>query len=106
MALPLTTRRSRIGLRPASPAARENRFDRDYWIGHCEGFRVDGCEGRIGFVDRILRDSDGKTTLAVVAGRLGRRLLLIPAGEVALIVPRARHIWLHGPTTIAGTRPI
>lgn len=83
------------------PAA--NGFDRDYWLGHCEGYRVDGTEGRLGFVDSIREEGDGETILAVRAGRLGTRLLLIRARDVAFIVPRAERIWLAAPTEIVGS---
>ena len=80
---------------------------RNYWLAHCEGFRVDGNAGRIGIVEEV-RDggADGEPLLAVRAGLLGRRLLLVPAGAVFEIVPRAMRIWLRGPVTIAGSEPI
>ena len=84
--------------RQASPAPNGS-FDRDYWLGHCEGYRVDGVEGRIGFLDAV-RVPRGATVLAVRAGRLGRRILLVPAEEVVFIVPRARRLWLQTPATI------
>ena len=48
---------------------------------------------------RIIRE----TILAVRTGRLGRRLLLVPAVEAAYIVPRAERIWLRTPVTIIGS---
>lgn len=106
----LTARHRRVEARPhprpVTPASDPGSFDRDYWIAHCDGFRVDGTEGRIGVVHHTLQDSEGRATLAVLAGRLGRRLLLIQASEVAFIVPRARHIWLRNPTTIIDTQAI
>jgi hypothetical protein len=77
-------------------------FDRDYWLGQCQGYRVDGSGGRIGFVDGVHRER-GNTVLAVRAGRLGRRILQVPAENVAFIVPRAQRIWLAQPLTIAGS---
>jgi hypothetical protein len=81
------------------------RVDRNYWLGHCEGFRVDGSEGRLGFVEEVLaRTEDAREPiLAVRAGRLGRRRLLISSTEVAFVVPRAQRIWLRTPTTILAT---
>src|ERR1035437_10386325 len=72
--------------RQASPAPNGS-FDRDYWLGRCEGYRVDGVEGRIGFLDavRVLR---GAAVLAVRAGRLGRRTLLVPAAGGGFLFPR------------------
>jgi hypothetical protein len=74
-------------------------FDRAYWLAHCDGYRVDCGAGRLGFVERILDDG----VLAVRAGRLGRRLLLVPTSEVAFIVPRAEQIWLRS-TAILGSQ--
>ena len=79
-------------------------FDRAYWLAHCEGFRVDTASGRLGFVTEIRsgdRPDDG--VLAVRAGVLGRRVVLVPLDEVEFIVPRAQRIWLHSPTKIVGT---
>ena len=69
-----------------SPIGRvQDGFDRQYWLAHCNGFRVDAAEGRLGFVEDV-----GENVLVVRAGRLGRRLLLVAPTEVAFIVPRAR----------------
>ena len=68
----------------------------------CEGYRVDGAEGRIGFVDDV-RGDDEHRVLAVRAGVLGRRVLLVRGEDVAFIVPPARRIWLRAPATIVGS---
>jgi hypothetical protein len=34
------------------------RFDRDYWLSHCEGYRVEASDGRLGFVEEIRRPRD------------------------------------------------
>jgi hypothetical protein len=93
-----TTRQTRVEVKAAG-------FDRDYWLGHCEGYRVDASDGRLGFVEelRFCGDSGSAATLVVRAGRLGKRLLLIPAGEVAFIVPRAERIWLNSPVKVVAT---
>jgi hypothetical protein len=64
----------------------DNPFDRDYWLSHCEGYRVDTDEGRLGFVEAVLRGENPPrdTHLAVRAGRLGRRIVLVPISSVAL----------------------
>jgi hypothetical protein len=93
-----TARRPPTARNPAAGA-----LDRDYWLRHCEGYRVDGAEGRIGFVDSIRQDADGASVLAVRAGRLGRRLLLVAASDVASVVPRAERIWLASPAAIVGS---
>jgi hypothetical protein len=81
------------------------RFDRDYWLSHCEGYRVEASDGRLGFVEEIRRprDSGGQATLVVRAGRLGRRLLLVPADEVVFIIPRAERDWLRSPVRVIAT---
>ena len=80
-------------------------FERDYWLGHCEGYRVDGPGGRIGFVEEVRENRADPTAplLAVRAGRLGRRVLIVPAGAVEFIVPRARRIWLRTPVEIVSS---
>jgi hypothetical protein len=78
----------------------------DYWVDHCEGFRVDGLEGRIGLVEEVCDDpAHGGHVLVVRAGLLGRRVLLIPTSEVANIAPSLMRLWLRSPATIAGSEP-
>ena len=91
--------RARTSRRAPAPDA----FDRDYWLAHCEGFRVEASGGAVGFVDSVLGGSEGQPTLVVRAGLLGRRLLVVSSSSVAFIVPRARKIWLHSPVEILGT---
>jgi hypothetical protein len=77
----------------------------DYWLEHCEGFRVDSPNGRIGLVAQVLPASE---TLVVLAGRLGTHTLLVPFDEVVRVraheqridLERSpqlhpRHSWLH-----------
>lgn len=88
--------------RPAKPPT--SGFDREYWLAHCEGFRVDTQGGRLGFVEAVRAEAWRDEPLLVVrAGRFGRRLLHVPASEVAFIVPRAERIWLASSVRIAGS---
>lgn len=87
-----------MSVAPVTPAA----FDREYWLTHCEGFRVEAAEGRLGFVE-LVEEAD-EPVLVVRAGALGRRHLRIPASEVEFIVPRAERIWLHSPPRILDSR--
>ena len=81
-------------------------FDRDYWLRHSEGFRVDTTDGRLGFVEEVrVGDDRHGDVLAIRAGMLGRRIVLVPASEVDFIVPRIERIWLHSPARIIGTEP-
>jgi hypothetical protein len=103
VAITARTQRGQRAVRPPAPAPTpalalvphaQPLLDREYWLAHCEGYRVDGDEGRVGFVEAV-RDEAGRRMLAVRAGRLGRRLVLVPADEVSFIVPRAERIWLR-----------
>jgi hypothetical protein len=95
--------RPRRALSPVGRAVQdiETNFDREYWLAHCEGYRVDAEAGRLGFVEAVRADGspDGHL-LCVRAGRLGLRLLFIPVSQVALIVPRLERIWLSGPVRV------
>jgi hypothetical protein len=55
---------------------------------------------------RSAPDDAGNVVLAVRAGLLGRRLLLVSGRDVAYIVPRAERIWLRTPATIVGSEPV
>ena len=93
-------RKPQIAVGPAPE--QEPTFDRDYWVDHCEGYRVDGHAGRIGFVEEVRVDpaEPSRRLLAVRAGLLGRRVIVFAAHEIEFIVPRAERIWLRTPATI------
>jgi hypothetical protein len=59
-------------------------LDRSYWLCRCEGFRVESPAGRVGFVEglRFRSRIDLPDLLEVSAGRLGRRVLMIPVADV------------------------
>lgn len=87
------------------PQAPEETFDRGYWIGNCEGYRVDGLAGRIGVVEEVKTDpaQPAHKLLSVRAGLLGRRIMVISSDQIELIVPRVERIWLRTPPTILST---
>lgn len=93
--------RPRLRVAEAAPEC-HTEFDRAYWIAHCEGYRVDGREGRIGFVDEVRTDpaEPGTPRLAIRIGRLGRRLIVVSASEVLFIGPRSQRIWLRSPVSL------
>ena len=64
---------------------------REYWLGHCEGFTVEGAGGRIGLVEDVLRRTAGEAPAALVVrgGLLGRRLTVVPVDAVEDVRPRA-----------------
>jgi hypothetical protein len=65
---------------------------RDYWLGHCEGFRVDDENGRLGVVDQILGDDDEPEELVVRGGLFVSRRFWVPVDAIREIEPRARRI--------------
>lgn len=76
-----------------------------YWLGQCDGYRVDSADGRIGVVEAV-RQRPGSCEpqeLAVRAGLFGRRVLLVAADQVARIVPREQRIVLEGRVEINGS---
>jgi len=77
--------------------ATKTRIDLEYWVVHCEGFRVRSGKRRLGFVQEVL---DGGQTLAVRGGFLGRRVVLVPADRVLAIVPREMRLWLSSSSTV------
>jgi hypothetical protein len=105
--LPLAVRRTqrvarRLGVVTApvsAPAEAEpaGAPDREYWLEHCDGFRVDGPRGRIGVVEEVRHTAEGGSLLVIRTGVLGLRAVAISTREVFEIVPRARRLWLKTP---------
>ena len=91
------TARRRPQLEAVGQPAEPEGFDRAYWLSHSEGYRVDGRDGRIGFVEATRPDPGrpGVTLLVIRAGALGRRQVVASSDAVAAIVPRAERIWLN-----------
>ncbi len=94
--------RRRRGSRTSSESA--SAFDRDYWLRHCEGFKVEAADGAIGFVDEVHVDSNRRARLHVRAGLFGRRVLVVPTSSVAFIVSRAQKLWLASTVQIIESR--
>jgi hypothetical protein len=90
----------------AAGAAPAVAFDREYWVSRCEGFRVETPAGKLGIVEAVLGADTDEPVLAVRAGVLGRRVLLVPARAIDFIVPRAERLWLHSSHELIGTRAI
>ncbi len=76
-----------------------------YWLAHCEGFRVDAPGGQLGRVEAVIsRDGrEGADALVVRGGMLGGRLVVVPADEVARIMPRKERIALRASPQVGGT---
>lgn len=67
-------------------------WSRDYWLGHCEGFRVEDGARRLGFVEEILGGEDDPVELVVRGGRLANRVYRIRVEEILRLEPRAERI--------------
>jgi hypothetical protein len=80
-------------------------LDRVYWLEHCDGFRVDGRNGRIGVVEEVRRAAGGESLLVIRAGALGVKLITISTREVFTIVPSARRLWLRTPEAASRWQP-
>jgi hypothetical protein len=65
-------------------------WTRDYLLGHCEGYIVDGPEGRIGFVSTVV-DTDDLLEF-VVEGSSGE--LRVSVDAIDRFDPRAQRITL------------
>jgi uncharacterized protein YrrD len=72
-------------------------LDTDYWLGHCQGFRVDSPGKRIGRVEDVLFKTrvERPDTLLIRAGILRTHLVAVPVEEVKEISPRNEHIELR-----------
>jgi len=75
----------------------ESLGSRFYWLGQCEGFRVDSPEGRYGLVEAVMFRSrpDEIDALIVRAGVLGRRLVIVPIEDVGDVLPRKERVVLR-----------
>src|SRR5438477_5546829 len=62
----------------------------EYWLGHCEGFKVQSPEGEVGVVESVVYAADAgrPAYLAVTGGRLLLHTALVPCGEVVSIDAR------------------
>jgi hypothetical protein len=76
------------------------RWERDYWLGRCLGYRVDAAEKTLGHVEslRFERRHDLPDALVVSGGRLRRRRRTIRVDDIAEIDPRACRIVLSAVT--------
>jgi hypothetical protein len=56
-----------------------------YWLRHCTGFRVEGPEGQLGYVDQVLVDPERSAPVALVVR--GRRTTVVSVGEIVRFLP-------------------
>jgi uncharacterized protein CbrC (UPF0167 family) len=61
----------------------------EYWLCHCEGFRVDTPDGHLGFVEEIVWSDDGAKPIALrVRSSFGRRGLVTVGIDDVVEVPQ------------------
>jgi hypothetical protein len=65
---------------------------REYWLGHCEGFRVEDGALRLGYVEEVVGADDEPEELVVRGGLFAGRLYRIPVDAIQEIQPRAERI--------------
>ena len=88
-----------------APPRQRSVLERDYWLEHCDGFRVDGSHGRIGVVEEVQHAAGGDSLLVIRTGILGLKVVTISTREVFEIVPRARRLWLRTPEGASRAMP-
>jgi hypothetical protein len=71
---------------PTSAAGRGG----EYWLGHCEGFKVQSPQGEVGIVESVVYATDAAQPayLTVTGGRLVPHTALVPCAEVVSIDAR------------------
>ena len=73
------------------------RFDRAYWLSHCEGYRVRAGRRDVGVVEEVLLEGafDRPPGLLVCGGLFGSRRTFVDLDHVSEIVPREQRIRLR-----------
>ncbi len=74
--------------------------DAEYWLGHCDGFRVEGAAGSVGMVEYVVVDPslDRPSLVVVRQGGLQRqRTVDVPVADVMEIRPAERRLVLGSP---------
>lgn len=68
---------------------------RDYWRGHCQGFRVEDETRGLGVVEAVVGDEDEPEQLVVRGGLFPNRVYRIPVDAIRQIDPRTKRIVVH-----------
>lgn len=69
-------------------------FAVEYWLRHCEGFRVEAREGRVGFVEEV-ETSESERPVALLV-RDGPAHIRIPVDEIDEVALEGERIVLGG----------
>ena len=81
-------------------------WTREYWLDHCEGYRVSTRRGHLGFVEEIVRDptTDEPTALMVSGSHGERGLMVVPIAEIVDVRAEIEDI-LVAPGSVRGRTP-
>jgi uncharacterized protein YrrD len=71
-------------------------FDREYWLGHCEGFRVEVNGRRLGVVEQVIFDARTARpdSLIVRRGLFRFGITAVPVLAVADVIPSRKLLTL------------
>ena len=77
-------------------AYRRSSLDRDFWLGDCEGFRVEVAGRGVGVVEEIVFASrtDRPDLLVVRGGLFGTRSSLVSVDDIADVIPARKRVTL------------
>jgi hypothetical protein len=70
------------------PELSRSAVDENYWLGNCEGFRVEVRGRKIGTVEHVVFNGDRPVQLSVCSGILRLRSKLVPIDDIAVVRPR------------------
>lgn len=70
-------------------------WSREYWLGHCEGFRVVDETRKLGIVEELVGPEGEPDVLVVRGGLFAKRVYAVPVDDVLEIEPRAECIVLR-----------
>jgi len=75
-----------------------------YWLRHCTGFRVEGPEGQLGYVDDVLVDSEGSAPIALVVR--GEYTTVVSVGEIVQFLPMQERVLVAEAQLERGSAPL
>jgi hypothetical protein len=70
--------------------------NRDYWLGHCEGFAIRAGDRHVGVVEYVRYGSahDHPDALFALTGRFRTRVLEVPVADVEELDPEDETLWI------------
>jgi hypothetical protein len=79
--------------------------NREYWLGHCEGFDVRAGDRRVGVVEYVRYGSahDRPDAIFALSGTFRTRVLEVPVGDVKELDPDDETVWISD--ALAATAP-